>query len=210
MSRRFTVNRAFRIVSVLNSNEYCHVHFDQEQIRSFPDIEEQLRALDKVFTNSFGAIEYRNLCNMVVLACAMRLSAVKMKVKPITERLSPIVTDLPRHLHHDPDLTPLIASQFPHAERDEFHFGENYHDLMVGNTAVEVGDCRVSKVLEALKEGMDLWVIPEPFDTIYVFTKGRSWHSFERLEDYRFNALSVVLEKAEGAQNFGKGLQGGA
>ncbi|MFC2032233.1 hypothetical protein ACFLUS_02535 [Chloroflexota bacterium] len=42
--------------------------------------------------------------------------------------------------------------------------------MVVDDTAVEVGDCRISKLLEALKEGMNLWVLPKPFGTIYVLT----------------------------------------
>jgi len=199
MSKRFTVNRAFEIVSALSGDKYALIHFREEHLRSLPDIEEQLRSLDRVFTDSYGSIEYRNLRNMAILACAMRLSAVRMKAKPIVARRSATAANLPPHLHlhHDPDLTPLIVSQFPHAKRDDLHFNRNYHDLVVGDTAVEVGDCRVSKVTQALEAGMSLWVVPEPFDTIYAFSRGRNWRSFEVLGDIMLNALRADLGKAD-------------
>jgi hypothetical protein len=196
MPKRFTVEKACRIVSVLSRNDLSLTHFDTEHIGAFPDLKAELIALDRVFTNDFGDIEYRNLRHIVVLACAIRLSAVIMKTNPVQRRSMSNWIGMRNHLHHDADLTPLVASQFPQAKEDEFLFGKDYYDLVVGNTAVEVGDCRVSKILEALKEGMNLWVLPKPFDTIYVFTRGRNWRSFERLENCILDTLKNALEKA--------------
>lgn len=196
MTKRFTVKKACRIVSFLSRNDLSLSHFDIEQIGAFPDLEAELVALDRVFTNNFGGIEYRNLRDMVILACTMRLSAVIMKSKPVQHRSMSNWTGMREHLHHDADLTSLVASQFPLAKEDELLFGKDYYDLVVGDTAVEVGDCRVSKILEALKEGINLWVLPKPFDTIYVFNRGRNWRSFERLENCIFDMLRDALEKA--------------
>lgn len=196
MTKRFTVKKACRIVSFLSRNDLSLSHFDIEQIGAFPDLEAELVALDRVFTNNFGGMEYRNLRDMVILACAMRLSAVIMKSKPVQHQSMSNWAGMREHLHHDADLTFLVASQFPLAKEDELLFGKDYYDLVVGDTAVEVGDCRVSKILEALKEGMNLWVLPKPFDTIYVFNRGRNWRSFERLENCIFDLLRDALEKA--------------
>jgi hypothetical protein len=195
MPKRFTVEKARRIIFVLSSDEFSLVNFCSEHIGIFPDLKAELIALDRVFTNDFGSIEYRNLRNIVILACAIKLSAVVMKVRPVQHESTSNWNAEQGHLHHDADLTPLVTSQFPQAKEGEFLFNKNYYDLVVSNTAVEVGDCRVSKVLEALKEGMNLWVFPKPFDTIYVFSRGRNWLSFKRLEDYILEMLRNALEK---------------
>jgi hypothetical protein len=195
MPKQFTVEKACRIISILSSDNFSLVNFYSDHIDAFPDLKEDLIALDKVFTNNFGGIEYRNLRNMVILACAMRLSAVIMKSNPVQHQYMSNWNSKLGHLHHDADLTPLVTSQFPQAKEDEFLFNKDYYDLVVGNTAVEVGDCRVSKTLEALKNGMNLWVIPKPFETIYVFSKGNNWQSFERLDNCILDMLRNALEK---------------
>jgi hypothetical protein len=195
MPKRFTVKKACKIISGFGSNELSFVHLDTEHIGDFPDLKIELTRMDRVFTNDFGDIEYRNLRNLVILACTMRLSVVIMKAKPVQHRSMSNWANMRDHLHHDMELTSLVVSQFPQAKEDEFFFGKNYYDLVVGNTAVEIGDCRVSKVLEALKEGMELRVLPKPFDKIYVFNRGRNWRSFERLEDCLLSTLKNALEK---------------
>lgn len=195
--KRFTVKKACVIISIFDRNELSLTHFDTEHIGAFPDLKAELTTLDKVFTNDFGDIEYRNLRNVVILACAMRLSAVIMKAKPVQRRSMSNWIDMRDTLHHNAELTPLVVSQFPQAKEDEFLFGKDYYDLVVGNTAVEVGDCRVSKILEGLKQGMHLWVLPKPFDTIYVFIRGRNWRSFEKLENFILDTLRNALEKSK-------------
>lgn len=192
MPRQFTVEKACRIISVLNGDKFSLVNFYSEHIGAFPDLKAELIALDRVFTNDFGGIEYRNLLNMVILACAIRLSAVMMRTRPVQHKSMSNWNAERGHLHHDADLTPLVTGQFLQAKEDEFLFNKDYYDLVVGDIAVEVGDCRVSKVLEALRRGMNLWVFPKPISTIYVFHSGENWCSFERLENCM---LRNALEK---------------
>jgi len=198
LSSQFTLDEAWGIVSFFhNHSEFCLYHFRREDISKFPSLETELKTLDRIFTDYFGLGEYRNLRDIIILACAMRLSAVRVEAKPMAPLLPRSTINLLDGLHHDRELTPLIMSQFPSKKEDDFFFGKKYYDLVVYNIAVEVGDCRVSKVPEALKEGMDLWVIPEPFDTIYVFTKGRSWRSLERLENRIADDVRKRLEECD-------------
>ena len=156
--------------------------FYSSDINTYNGLEEQLVILDKGFTAYFGMGDYRNLIEVIRLACFIKIGGIGVKKTPIIFQLNfnSITSDF---IHHDNGLTPIILSQLPYPE--DFSYGEgNYGaDVETKTIMIELGDTFVHKVFDGLNNGYnEVWVVPiyrenkiKNLESIYKFTRGSNW-----------------------------------
>ena len=170
--------------------------FWSNDIDKFFGLRKELTLLNEVFNfGEFPSVYYRGFKEIVRIACALYLGAISVTIKPISYQLSLNSINTVDELHHSKYLSQIITSQFPFIDEDNLIFSRLSWDLRVKDIVVEVGACRVTKVIEALKQNLTLWVIPEPIELIYKFSKGDNWYIIKEWEKKDMQRLHAEYDR---------------
>ena len=179
--------------------------FYANDIPNYHGLEKELSILDNIFTAHFGIGNYRNLLEVITLACFLKTNSIIVNRTPVQRQLNfnSIIND--NSIHHDSELTPVILCQLSYPTK--FSFGnKNYgEDLSYNNIAIEIGDTRVSKVWEHLENKEQAWIIPilrknkhKYLEHIFIFTRGPNWNNvnlWNELEEKRHEEEGKIISE---------------
>ena len=162
------------------------IEFNYEQ-----NFEQELKLLAPIFVAPkphFRPI-YREVFE---LAYFIHHFSVNLSKRKLNQQLSfNTLTNL--RIHHSPEITPFIAGQFPLFSKIEKSDWGNYYkpDLIINNDLwVEVGECKVSKILDVLRGYEEVIVIPEPCIYAYHFSKSKNWKLVLQWRQWQWNIIA--------------------
>jgi len=185
---------------LVNSYDYHFIRWKGET--DILGLNKELTSLKPVFLPIFQASElfggYDVLIEAIELAYFLKRRTIKLSSLEVSQQLS-FNSLLAKQLHHSKELTPLVASQLPYPT----NFDEHPHpaDMLTEDIWIEVGRCRISKVLEVLDIDYVLWVLPSPYTNIYRFTRGGNWKLFLEWKEYQFDVSRQILNKITESTN---------
>ena len=199
-----------KLLNLLQDKIGNSAHFLSFYINDIPNyhgLEKELGILDNIFTAYFGIGNYRNLLEVITLACFLKTDSIKVNKMSVQKQLNFNSVINNNSIHHEDELTPVILSQLPYPV--EYTFGnKNYgEDLSYNNLSIEIGDTRVSKVVEYLRRKDKVWIIPilrentyKYLESIFIFTRGSNWANislWDKLEEKRHNAEGKEISEMD-------------